>query len=348
MKILVLGGTRFLGPHTVRHALSRGHEVTLFNRGKTNPELFPELEKLKGDRDGKLDALKGRRWDAVIDTSGFVPRIVKDSATLLADACDLYVFVSTISVFKDFTQTGMKEDAPLGTLDDPTVEEITGETYGPLKALCEQAAEAAMPGRVANVRPGLIVGPDDNTDRFTYWPVRLDRGGEVLAPLPKEAPVQVIDARDLGAFMVTLIEDGHPGVFNATGPDHLVTMQELLHACKLVAGKAASFTWVDPDWLAKQEVGAWMELPLWLPGEEYAGLSTVDVSRAVAHGLKFRPLADTIDDTLEWARARPADYTWRAGLDPEKERKVLSAWHARAKKPATAPPPDVPNVRRDG
>jgi 2'-hydroxyisoflavone reductase len=336
MDILILGGTRFLGPHTVNAALANGHKVTLFNRGKTNPHLFPELEKLKGDRDGDLTALEGRRWDAVIDTSGFVPRLVGDSTKLLAEHCDLYVFVSSISVYKDFLKNGIDESYPVGTLDDPDVEEVNGETYGPLKAACEAIAEKIMPGRVAIVRPGLIVGPDDNTDRFTYWPVRLDRGGEVLVPQPKSAPVQVIDARDLGAFMIRLIEDGHAGIFNATGPDYLMTMEELVHGCKLVAGKAAEFTWVDPTWLAEQEVGAWMELPLWLPGTEFAGLATVDVRQAVAHGLKFRPPAETISDTLAWANTRPEDYRWRAGLAADKEAKVLKAWKARSKSAAPA------------
>ena len=200
MDLLILGGTGFLGPHTVRAARSHGHKITLFNRGRTNPQLFPDLTHLRGDRDPKtgdgLQALTGRQWDAVIDTSGYVPRLVRASAELLAPNVKQYVFISTISVYADFTKIGIVETDPLGTLDDETVEKITAENQGPLKALCEQAAEAAMPGHVTNVRPGLIVGPGDPTDRFTYWPVRIEHGGEVLAPLPKDAPVQFIDVRD--------------------------------------------------------------------------------------------------------------------------------------------------------
>jgi 2'-hydroxyisoflavone reductase len=182
IKLLILGGTAFLGPAIVNAAVARGHTITLFNRGKTNPQLYPELEKLRGDRNGDLEALAGRQWDAVIDTSGYYPRVVKMSAELLAPNVGHYTFISSISVYRDFKTPDMTEAAPVGTIDDPTIEEITGETYGPLKALCEQAAEAAMPGRVANIRPGLIVGPRDRSDRFTYWPVRIARGGEVLCP----------------------------------------------------------------------------------------------------------------------------------------------------------------------
>ncbi len=206
MKLLVLGGTVFLGRHLVEAATARGHSVTLFNRGQHNPELYPEVEKLRGDRDSDLSALQGRRWDAVIDTCGYLPRAVRASAELLADAVDHYTFISSISVYADFHTPAMDESAPVGTLADETVEEVTGETYGPLKALCEQAAERALPGRVLNIRPGLIVGPHDPTDRFTYWPVRVARGGEVLAPGRPHVPVQVIDGRDLAEWTVRMVE----------------------------------------------------------------------------------------------------------------------------------------------
>ena len=189
MNLLILGGTVFLGRHLVEAALARGHAVTLFNRGQHNPDLFPEVERLRGDRDGDLQALEGRRWDAVVDTCGYVPRVVRASAEMLAPNVDHYTFISSISVYADTSKPGIDEQAPVGTLDDPTTEEVTGESYGPLKALCEQAAEAAMPGRVLNIRPGLIVGPHDPTDRFTYWVRRVAEGGEVLAPGNPHAPV---------------------------------------------------------------------------------------------------------------------------------------------------------------
>ena len=229
LKVLILGGTAFLGPEIVEAARAHGHVLTLFNRGKTNPGLFPDIEKLRGDRNGDLKALEGRSWDAVIDTSGYVPRHVRDSARLLSKAVGHYVFISTVSVYADFKAEGMDESAPVGTLPDPTVEQVTGETYGPLKALCEKAAEEAMPGHVANVRPGLIVGPGDPTDRFSYWPVRVAKGGDVLAPGNPDTAVQFIDVRDLAAWSVKLVEDGHAGVYNAVGPKARLTMQELLH-----------------------------------------------------------------------------------------------------------------------
>jgi len=329
VRILILGGTRFLGPHLVEAALAKKHTVTLFNRGKSNPGLFPDLETLLGDRDGKLDALRDRKWDAVIDTSGYVPRIVRLSAELLAPNVRHYVFISTISVYADFNEIGITESSTVGTLEDPTVEQITGETYGPLKALCEQAAEAAMPGRTTSIRPGLICGPLDTSDRFTYWPVRVDRGGEVLAPGDPEAAVQFIDVRDLAEWTIRMVEDGHAGVYNAVGPKGLMTMEELLHGCKIVTGADARFTWVAESFLLEQGVQPWMEMPLWIPGREGAGLARVDCSKAISVGLAFRPAGVLIHDTLEWAKTRPADTRWRAGLDAAKERKVLDAWHAK-------------------
>src|ERR1051325_6256679 len=234
MKILILGGTVFLGRHLVEAALARGHEVTLFNRGN-NPHLFPEVEKLRGDRDGGLDVLRGRRWDVVIDTSGFVPRIVRASAELLADTVELYVFISSLSVIADTRVPGADESAPVGTLDDPTIEDATGKAYGPLKALCEQAVEQVMPGRALNIRPGLIVGPHDPTGRFTYWPVRVARGGEVLAPGRPARQIQLVDVRDLAGWIIRLAEAGTSGLFNATGPDKVLTMEELLEECRRVA-----------------------------------------------------------------------------------------------------------------
>lgn len=327
MNLLILGGTVFLGRHTVEAALARGHEVTLFNRGQHNPDLFPDVEKLRGDRDGDLSALHGRRWDAVIDPSGYVPRIVGDSARLLADAVEHYTFISSISAYAGFAEPGQTEDAPLATMDDPTVEEITGETYGPLKVLCEQAAEAAMPGRVAVIRPGLIVGPHDPTDRFTYWPVRVTRGGDVLAPAPADYPVEFTDVRDLAEWMVTVAEQRIPGVFNASGPTGEATLGGLLETNRDISGSDARFVWADEKFLQENEVQPWSQLPLWIGnGPEYAGFSRFDSSRAIAAGLTFRPVAETVAATLDWAATRPADHVWRAGLSPEREAELLAKW----------------------
>ena len=331
MNILILGGTAFLGPHIVEYAISKGHKLTLFNRGKTNPGMFPDVEKLIGDRDGDLKALEGKKWDAAIDTCGYYPRVVKDSAELLAKAVNQYVFISSVSVYADFKKIGIDESYNVGRIEDETTEKITGETYGPLKALCEQAAEAAMPGRTTNIRPGLIVGPLDRSDRFTYWPVRVDRGGEVLSPGDPNASVQIIDVRDLAGWIVRMVEDGHTGVYNAVGPKGTLTLQELLHGCKVVSGSDASFTWVDSKFLLSQNVGPWMELPIWTGEEDSPGFEKVSNKKAVEKGLAFQPVGSTIKDTLEWAKSRPADYKWRAGLDPEKEKKVLKEWLNRTK-----------------
>ncbi len=327
MKLLILGGTVFLGRHTVEAALNRGHEVTLFNRGQHNPELFPQVEKLRGDRNGDLSALKGQRWDAVIDPSGYVPRLVADSAKLLADAVEHYTFVSSLSAYADFAEPNQNEDAPLATMDDPTVEEVTGETYGPLKVLCEQAAQVAMPGRVAVIRPGLIVGPHDPTDRFTYWPVRVAKGGHILAPAPAEYPVEFTDVRDLAEWMVGLAEKRVAGVFNASGPDERATLGGLLESCRAVGGNGGELVWVDEEFLQTNEIQPWSQLPLWIGnGPEYAGFSRYDCSRAIATGLTFRPVAETVAATLDWAATRPVDHQWRAGLTPEREEELLELW----------------------
>jgi 2'-hydroxyisoflavone reductase len=324
MKLLLLGGTKFLGRAAVEEALRRGHEVTLFTRGRTNPELFPEAEHLHGDRDGDLSALEARTWDAVIDPSGFVPRVVRASAELLADAVGHYVFVSSISVYRSFSQAGFDEDAPLIELEDPTVEEVM-EYYGGLKALCEDVVAEVYPGRSANIRAGLLVGPHDPTDRFTYWPLRVARGGEVLAPAPPDRPVQFVDARDLGAWLVMLAENRTPGAFNATAPP--LPLAELLDSCKRVSGSDASFRWVDEAFLLDRQVGQWMELPLWLAQSdpEWAHMQEADVSRAIAAGLSFRPLDETVRDTLAWAQAREEPGTADGvGLAGEREAELLA------------------------
>ncbi len=332
MRLLILGGTVFLGRALVEAALARGHTVTLFNRGQHEPELYPEVEKLRGDRDGGLDVLRGRHWDAAIDTSGYVPRLVRASAKLFADTVGHYTFISSISVYSEFRHAGMDESTPVGTLADPLVEQVTNETYGPLKALCEQVAVQAMPGRVLNIRPGLIVGPHDPSDRFTYWPWRAARGGEILAPGFPGRPTQFIDVRDLAEWTLTMVERGQVGIYNATGPAEPLPFGVLLEACRAMSSNDAQITWVDEAFLAKHEVGPWIELPLWIPeaDPDMAGFARVSCAKAIAAGLAFRDLASTVRDTLTWAQSRPADYTWRAGLTPAREAELLEQWHAQS------------------
>ena len=356
MKILVLGGTGFLGPHFVAAARARGHELTLFNRGKSNParfagEEFADIEQLRGDRKLDLTALGGdRRWDAVLDTSAYLPADVTRSARLLAPRVDRYLIVSTISVYARTDTPGQDEDAPLATLADPTVTEINGETYGGLKALCERAAEAELPGRTMVVRPGLIVGPGDTTDRFTYWPARADRGGEILAPGSAADPTQFIDVRDLADFLLLALEQRHAGTVNADAPAGSITMGGLLATCQNVSrrmntiqcvrapcpqppGHASTLTWVPADFLEKQGVAPWQDMPAWIPAQgDYAGFGRISTARAHALGLRTRPLEETVAATLEYWRSLPEERRRKpkAGLSPEREAEVLKAWHARA------------------
>ncbi len=324
MKLLILGGTVFLGRHIVEAALAGGHEVTLFNRGQHNPDFFPEVEKLRGDRNGDMAALQGRQWDAAIDTSGFVPRVVRASAEALANAVKHYTFISSISVYADFTKRGIDESSPVVKLADESVEEVTGETYGGLKALCEQAATEVLPGKVLIVRPGLIVGPDDQSDRFTYWPHRVARGGEMLAPGMPDHQEQFIDVRDLAQWIVRMVEAGKTGIYNATGPDYVLSTQQLLEECKAVTGSDAQFTWVDETFLAPilEEVS----LQPWVP-EAYMGMRAVNCSKAFAERLTFRALSETVRDTLAWKAASSTAETFRAGLKAEQEQDLLRAWH---------------------
>ncbi|HLO29471.1 MAG TPA: NAD-dependent epimerase/dehydratase family protein [Anaerolineales bacterium] len=327
MRILIIGGTRFLGRHLVESALAHRHDVTLFNRGKTNPGLFPQVEMIIGDREKDLDKLSGRIWEAVIDTSGYLPRLVRLSAESLKGSVSHYVFISTISVYKDFKKIGIDESYPVGEIEDETTEEITGGAYGPLKALCEKAVEDTYGiERTLIIRPGLIVGPHDPTDRFTYWPVRVARGGEVLAPQKSEATIQIIDVRDLSDFIIKLIEENAYGTYNAAGPDYELTLGRLLEVSKQVSGSSANFNWASVEFLNQNKIEAWSDMPAWVPDdEEGVGASRLDISKAIRAGLKFRPLEETVRDTLEWAKTRPPDHEWQAGLTAEREAEALAA-----------------------
>ena len=338
LKILMLGGTAFLGPAIVDNALARGHEVTLFNRGRTNTHLYPDLEKLVGDRLESHAALEGRKWDVVIDTSGYFPRVVEAAAAALAGNIGQYIFISSVSVYADFSKKGITEDDPVGTVTPEEVAEvdsmrkITGLNYGPLKALCEQAAEKAFPGKTCNIRPGLIVGPMDKSDRFTYWPVRIQQGGEVLVPDSPDVVTQVIDVRDLGEWIVHCAEQDVTGVFNATSPPEQLTMGELFETCKEVSGSDAMFTWVTKEFLDEHEVAAWSDMPVWLPLDgESAGHPFVRVDPAVKAGLVYRPIGETVRDTLDWwanVDQERKDKPMRSGLTAVREMELLAAWHA--------------------
>jgi 2'-hydroxyisoflavone reductase len=322
VKLLLLGGPRFLGRAVADAALERGHELTFFNRGRTSPELYPDAEKLVGDRDGGLAPLAGRTWDAVVDTSGYVPHVVRASAEALVGS-GLYCFVSSVSVYSDFSRP-VDENSPVAELGEDPVDELTADfsNYGALKALCEEAVSDVFGGRALNVRPGLIVGPHDPTGRFTYWPHRVARGGEILAVAPPERATQFVDVRDLGEWIVDTCERGVAGTFNATNEG--VGWGALLDSCREVTGADAEVTWVSEEFLLENEVGQWMEVPLWIAGEAMAYADRVDVSRALAEGLRFRPLEDTVRATLEEAETTDA-----AGLAPERESELLAKWHAR-------------------
>jgi 2'-hydroxyisoflavone reductase len=330
--LLILGGTGFVGPHLVEGALARGWKVTLFNRGKTRPELFPDVEKLRGDRDGDLKALEGKKWDAVIDTSGYVPRVVKASAELLADNVEQYVFVSSVSAYGDFGKPDIQEDHPVARMEDPTNEEVM-KNYGALKALCEQAAEKALPGRTTNVRPGYIVGPLDPTDRFTYWPVRVAKGGEMLAPGKPDDVIQFIDARDLAEWMLGAIEEKHVGLYNLVGPAEPMPMGEFLQTCVAAAKSDAKLVWVDTKFLVDNGSGPGPDLPIWVPGDDPEGVGFARISnkKAIATGLKYRPVEQTVVDTIAYWNSLPEERRakLRAGWPPDKEAEMLAKWKAK-------------------
>jgi len=319
--LLLLGGPKFVGRAVIDVASARGHEVTLFNRGTTGAGLYPELDRVVGDRDGGLEGLRGREWDAVVDTSGYLPRVVGQSAGLLADAVGHYVFVSSISVYASFAEV-VDEGSELAELSAPGSEDISAD-YGALKALCEREVDTAFPGRSTAVRAGLIVGPHDPTGRFTYWPHRVARGGDVLVPGPAWRPVQLVDVRDLAAWIVTAAEERLSGAFNATGP---ATMGAVLDAARRASGSTARAVEVDDAFLTGQGVGEWMELPLWIDpsNDDWRHFMEVDASRATAAGLTFRPLDETVAGALAEAALVEG-----VGLTPERETELLTAWWSR-------------------
>lgn len=341
LRILILGGTGFTGPQQVRYALSRGHKVTVFNRGRTHPgELPKDAEQLLGDRNGKLDALKGRTWDVVIDNPSSLPVWVRDAAQILKGNVDRYVFISTISVYADTSKQGMDETAALAKYTGADAMKETQATlranieglYGPLKALSEVEAEKWFPGKTLIIRPGYIVGPGDESDRFTYWPVRVERGGEVLAPGTRTDPIQIIDARDLAEWTIRMVEQGTTGSFNAVGPKSKLGMGPMLDVIKKTTNSDARFTWVDDKFLKDQKLID--DIPIWTSthGPEI-GYSTMNINKAIGKGLTFRSLTDTTRATLDWFRKQPTSrqLKMRAGIKADREAAVLAAWHASGK-----------------
>ena len=339
LRILILGGTGFIGPHQVRYALERGHKVTLFNRGRV-PKSWPgQVEELIGDRNtGDLRALEGRDWDVCIDNATTLPFWVRDAGHALGGRVRQYVFISTISVYAQNDKPA-DESAPVARYNgrDAMAETLESfrakvdELYGPLKAASEREAKVQFPGRATIIRPGLIVGPGDQTDRFTYWPVRLSRGGEVLAPGDGTDPVQFIDVRDLAEWIIRIVESRTYGTFNATGPERPFEMQEMLAGIAAAIDSDARIAWVDGDFLEAHNVSPWSDLPVWVPGQgDSAGFARRSIRSAVAAGLTFRPLATTATDTLGWFRQQPADRQakLKAGLSPTREEELLSAWNS--------------------
>jgi 2'-hydroxyisoflavone reductase len=332
--LLILGGTGFIGPHLTQEAKRRGWRVTHFNRGKTAADGSAGVETLLGDRKGQLDALRGRSWDAVVDDTGYVPKYVKMSAELLAPKVGYCLFVSSISVYASFAKPNDEQSAT-ATLADPQIEQVTDTTYGPMKALCEQYSRQAFQGRIAIVRPGYIVGPLDRTDRFTYWPVRAARGGEMLAPGTPRDPIQVIDVRDLTRWMMDLVQARTNGCFNADSPPGAFTMGALLSASRHASPTAGTqVSWVPEDFLAAHWKADELDLPPWSPLQgDSAAASLTSVKAALAAGLRSRPLEETVRDTLAWFQTLPAERQakLRAGLDPTKEAQTLRDWHAYAR-----------------
>jgi 2'-hydroxyisoflavone reductase len=344
LRILILGGTGFTGPHQVKYALSRGHQVTVFNRGLTHHgELPNEVEQLIGDRNGQLDALKGRKWDVVIDNPTTLPKWVRDAAQILKGNVDRYVFISTLSVYAEQSWSGMDENGPLAKYEGPdpmkwTVEALRNSTqslYAPLKVLSEKETQKWFPGKALIIRPGLIVGPGDESDRFTYWPVRIARGGEVLAPGdPQKDYVQFIDARDLAEWTIRMVEQDDAGIYNAVGFKEKLLMSRMLDEIKTVTKSDAQLTWVNVDFLLEQKIHPWYDMPVWVaPKGPEGGFSNLSNKRALAKGITFRPVSDTALATLEWFRKQPAarQESLRSGIKAAREAQILAAWHEKRK-----------------
>ena len=343
MKILIIGGTKFLGRHLVDAALKNDHEVTLFNRGrKYSDEKIETVEQIHGDRNADLEKLGDRNWDAVIDTCGYLPQTVKAAAEFLADKVKQYVFISSASVYPETPEPNYDETTRTAKLDeeqqkavekiDPKSEltgAILGENYGALKKLCEEAAEKTMPNRVLNVRAGMIVGAFDPTDRFTYWVMRVAKGGEVLAPGKPENLVQLIDARDLSEWIIKMIEENTTGSFNVTGKPFKLDFGKMLDAMKTATDAQAKFVWVDEEFLVENKVSPWGEMPFYLPesAEQMRGFLAMNVDKALAQNLKFRPLRDTILDVLTWREKQ--NFAMRAGISGEREKALLQKWRDR-------------------
>ncbi|HTU68150.1 MAG TPA: SDR family oxidoreductase [Steroidobacteraceae bacterium] len=335
LRILILGGTGFIGPHFVEVLGAAGHKISLFNRGKRDPSVKPGIEQLLGDRNGPVDSLKGHDWDVVIDNSGYLPKHVKLAAEVLKGHIQHYIFISSISVYAEFKQADMDEDAKLATVDDPNTEVIDDKTYGGLKVLCEQAVREIYGKSATIIRPTYIAGPGDHTDRFTYWPWRVAKGGEMLAPGTPGDFFQFVDVRDLTDFVKLCVEKRIAGTYNTCNTPRSVTMGALLDTSKKVTGANTTFTWANAKFLEENEIigekAKGNYLPIWSPADgDDAGSQLVSNARAVKKGMKFRPLETTVRDTLAWVAARPdgRNEKLRAGLSPEQEKELLAKLHA--------------------
>jgi 2'-hydroxyisoflavone reductase len=345
MKILIIGGTKFLGRHLIDAAVQNGHEVTLFNRGKKYAdEAIPDVEQIHGDRNSDLEKLSGKSWDAVIDTCGYLPQTVKASAEFFKDKVSQYVFISSGSVYTEISEPNYDESTKTATFSEEQRKEVEkidpkgeltgavlGENYGALKRLCEEAAESAMPNRVLNVRAGMIVGAFDPTDRFTYWVMRVAQGGEVLAPGTPENPSELIDARDLSEWIIKMIEENESGIFNVTSKQFEITFAKMLEAMKNASGSDAEFVWADESFLTENNVAPWSDMPFYLPesDEKFRHFLTMNVDKALSKGLKFRPLEETVTDVLNWRKTHNEEM--KAGISIEREKELLKKWHEQNK-----------------
>lgn len=329
LEVLILGGTGFIGPHMVREALRRGHKVTLFNRGKTNNALFPDLETIKGDRDNGLDGLRGRKFDAVIDNSGYVPRHVADSSRLLADHTDRYVYISTVSVYDDFSIANTESSA-LGTMADESVEEVTGETYGPLKALCEKRAQSEIESdQLTIIRPTYICGPGDHTDRFSYWGIRTKKGGDMLWPGSPTDGVQIVDVRDLATFTIDSVDQQISGIFNAVNEVGSYSMGDMLVDAQAVTATNVNALWMGEKFADDNDLMGGRTLPVWHPsGEKYDTGGSFSGKASRDAGFHYRPERETMRDLLVWWETLDEDRraNVRAGIKPEREAELIAKW----------------------